>query len=59
MDAAEDDREVQVQRASADWLKDYETSLEPFLYRTQPDGTKKIRRRVRQRDTDRLVGLVR
>lgn len=58
MDAAEDDREVQVQKASADWLKDFETSLPSFLYRLQPDGSRKIRRRVRQRDTDRLVELV-
>ena len=59
MDAAEDDRDVQVQKASADWIEDFETSLPQFLYRQQPDGSKKIRRRVRQRDTDRLVGLVR
>lgn len=58
-DASEEDRDVQLQRASADLIADFGASLEPFLYRTNEDGTKKIRRRVRTRETERLIGLVR
>lgn len=59
MDAAEDDCDVQLQRYSADLIADFKASIGPFLYRNNPDGSRKIRRRVRTRETDRLIGLVR
>jgi hypothetical protein len=59
MDAAEDEKDVQLQRQSAELLADLESSIRPFLWRVvrgeQCDG---IRRKVRIRDTDRLVNLV-
>jgi hypothetical protein len=59
MDAVEEEQDVQLQRASADLLTDFEHSLKPFLYRHSADGTARIRRKVRAREADRLVALVR
>ena len=61
MDAAEDDRDLQVQRASPELLADLQASLPPFLWRTRslPSGqNNKIRRMVRVKETDRIVALV-
>jgi hypothetical protein len=58
MDAAEDERDVQLQRASADLLADFTTSLRPFLWRSVPDRPPRIRRKVRVKETERLIALV-
>jgi len=58
MDVAEDDRDLQVQRASPDLLADIQSSLPPFLWRSLPSAQRKIRRRVRVKETDRIVALV-
>jgi hypothetical protein len=58
MDAAEDDRDIKLQKLSSTFIADFELSLHPFLYRTTADGTSKVRRNVRAREADRLVGLV-
>ncbi|OBT91267.1 hypothetical protein VE02_00353 [Pseudogymnoascus sp. 03VT05] len=58
MDAAEDDRDIKLQKLSSSFIADFELSLHPFLYRTTPDGTPKVRRNVRAREADRLVGLL-
>ncbi|KFZ06565.1 hypothetical protein V501_07291 [Pseudogymnoascus sp. VKM F-4519 (FW-2642)] len=59
MDAAEDDRDIKLQKLSSTFIADFELSLHPFLYRTTTDGTPpKVRRNVRAREADRLVGLL-
>lgn len=58
MDAPEDDRDVLLQRSSADLLGDLESSLKPFLWKTAVSGKTRIRRAVRIRETNRLVDLV-
>jgi hypothetical protein len=58
MDAAEEEQEIRLQRVSADLLADFEQSLKPFLWRTLANGEPRIRRRVQDRETDRLVTLV-
>lgn len=58
MDAPEDDRDIKLQRVSADLLADLDSSLKPFLWKTTSSGSAKVRRRVRVRATDRLVVLV-
>ncbi|TVY41842.1 Tubulin-specific chaperone D [Lachnellula occidentalis] len=58
MDAPDDDRDIKLQRASADLLADLESSLKPFLWKTTSSGKAKVRRRVRVRATDRLVDLL-
>ncbi|OBT50403.1 hypothetical protein VE04_09426, partial [Pseudogymnoascus sp. 24MN13] len=58
MDAAEDDRDIKLQKLSSTFIADFELSLQPFLYRTTADGTPKVRRNVRAREADRLVGLL-
>lgn len=58
MDAAEDDRDIKLQKLSSTFIADFELSLHPFLYRTTADGAPKVRRNVRAREADRLVGLV-
>jgi hypothetical protein len=59
MDAAEDDRDIKLQKLSSTFITDFERALHPFLYRTTPDGTTKVRRNVRAREANRLVDLVR
>lgn len=60
MDAPEDEKDVVLERQSADLLADLERSLRPFLWRTVPgkQQCEDIRRKVRVRDADRLVNLV-
>lgn len=58
MDAAEDDRDIKLQKLSSTFIADFDVSLHSFLYRTAADGTAKVRRNVRAREADRLVGLV-
>jgi len=63
MDAPED-ADLQVQRASPDLIADLHASLEPFLWSIQDSEhatgkQRRIRRRVKARDTDRIVALVR
>ncbi|RFU24945.1 hypothetical protein B7463_g11392, partial [Scytalidium lignicola] len=58
MDAAEEEQDVKLQRASADLIADFQNSLQPFLWKTTADGKLHIRRRVRSRETDRLVALL-
>jgi hypothetical protein len=58
MDAPEDDQDVKLQRASHELLADLQASLDPFLWKSTRSGKRKIRRRVRVRETDRLVALV-
>ncbi|KFY36565.1 hypothetical protein V495_07782 [Pseudogymnoascus sp. VKM F-4514 (FW-929)] len=55
MDAAEDDRDIKLQKLSSTFIADFELSLHPFLYRTTADGTPKVRRNVRAREADRLL----
>jgi tubulin-specific chaperone D len=57
MDAPEDEQDVKLQRKAADFIADLEKWLEPFLWKTAK-SRRAIRRRVRVRDTDRLVNLV-
>ncbi|RYP16998.1 hypothetical protein DL767_010092 [Monosporascus sp. MG133] len=54
MDESELDRDVVIQRYSADLVADFDRSLEPFL--RKPNG--QLRRRVRTRETTRLVSQV-
>lgn len=56
MDAADDDKDVRLQRESGELLEDFENSLHPFLYNVTNKG--QLRRRVRIRETDRLTALV-
>lgn len=58
MDAAEEDQDVRLQRASADLLVDFEKSLDAFIWKTTTNGQKRIRKQVRDRETTRLVALV-
>ncbi|RDL35861.1 uncharacterized protein BP5553_06473 [Venustampulla echinocandica] len=58
MDAPEDDRDVLLQRSSAELLADLESSLKPFLWKTTVSGKVQIRRGVRIRETNRLVDLL-
>jgi hypothetical protein len=57
MDAAEDDQDIQLQKAASGLLADFESSLKPFLWRSQ-NGTRYIRRRVRAREAERILRLV-
>lgn len=58
MDAAEEEQDVQLQKASSGLLGDFDRSLKPFLWRTTDGGKLRIRRKVRARDTERLLRLV-
>ncbi|KAH8820117.1 tubulin folding cofactor D C terminal-domain-containing protein [Xylogone sp. PMI_703] len=58
MDAAEEDQDVKLQRASAELIADLHRSLQPFLWKTTTDGKLHIRRRVRSREADRLIALL-
>ena len=58
MDAAEDDQDVLLQRTSPELLADLQNSIDPFLWKVSKSGKWQIRRRVRVRETDRLVNLV-
>jgi hypothetical protein len=61
MDAADEDKDVQLQKQSSQLLADFETSLPRFLWknlRNEEGHSRRIRRRVRRRDTDRLISLV-
>ncbi|KAI2620005.1 tubulin folding cofactor D C terminal-domain-containing protein [Hypoxylon sp. NC1633] len=54
MDAPEQDRDVYIQKYSADLLADFDRSLKPFL--RKPNG--QLRKRVRMRETARLISHV-
>ncbi|ETS82601.1 hypothetical protein PFICI_04477 [Pestalotiopsis fici W106-1] len=54
MDETELDRDIVIQRYSADLITDFDRSLEPFL--RKPNG--ELRTRVRERETSRLVSQV-
>ncbi|KAF7871807.1 hypothetical protein EAF04_003914 [Stromatinia cepivora] len=56
MDAADDDKDVRLQRESGELLEDFEKSLHPFLHNVTNKG--QLRRRVRIRETDRLAALL-
>jgi hypothetical protein len=58
MDAPEDEQDVKLQRKAADLIADLSKSLGPFLWKATKSGRSATRRRVRIRDTDRLVNLV-
>ncbi len=58
MDAPEDEQDIQLQRSSPELLADLQSSLKPFLWKTTKSGKTQIRKRVRVRETDRLVNLV-
>ncbi len=61
MDVADDDKDVQLQKYSSALLADFESSLPLFLWknvRNEDGHSRRIRQRVRIRDTDRLIGLV-
>ncbi|KAE9364067.1 hypothetical protein N431DRAFT_390307 [Stipitochalara longipes BDJ] len=58
MDAPEDEQDVKLQRKATDFITDLSKSLHPFLWKTTKSGRTAIRRRVRVRDTDRLVNLL-
>ncbi|KAH6664759.1 beta-tubulin cofactor d [Plectosphaerella plurivora] len=54
-DAPEDDRDIKLQKVSADFIADFNRSLHPFL--RKPDGT--LRSRVRMSETTRLTSNIR
>ncbi|KAI0421064.1 tubulin folding cofactor D C terminal-domain-containing protein [Xylaria grammica] len=54
MDAVEGERDVFIQKYAADFIADFDRSLDPFL--RKPNG--QLRRRVRSRETSRLVSHV-
>ncbi|KAI1503965.1 tubulin folding cofactor D C terminal-domain-containing protein [Biscogniauxia marginata] len=54
MDASEQDRDVVIQKYSADLVADFDRSLDPFL--RKPNG--QLRRRVRMREATRLTSQV-
>ena len=54
MDVAEKEQDVLLQGSAPTLLADLQRSLKPFLW--NPSG--KIRKRVRVKETDRLVNLV-
>ncbi|ESZ91767.1 hypothetical protein SBOR_7837 [Sclerotinia borealis F-4128] len=56
MDAAEDDKDIRLQRESGELLEDFKQSLHPFLYNVNNKG--QLRRRVRIRETERLAALL-
>ncbi|QSZ29950.1 hypothetical protein DSL72_004468 [Monilinia vaccinii-corymbosi] len=56
MDAAEDDRDILLQRESGELLEDFEKSLHPFLYNVTNNA--RLRRRVRIKETERLTALL-
>jgi hypothetical protein len=59
MDLGELEQDVKLYRTSPELLGDFKKSLEPFLWKISKSGKRLIRSRVRIRDTDRLVALVR
>ncbi|KAI8633400.1 beta-tubulin cofactor d [Xylariaceae sp. FL1651] len=54
MDATENERDVFIQKYAADFIADFDRSLDPFL--RKPNG--QLRRRVRFRETSRLISQV-
>ncbi len=52
------ENDVKLTRLSDDFIEDFENSLAGFLYVVDKNGATKIRRKVRTRETDRLVNLV-
>lgn len=58
MDAAEYEKDIQLQKAASGLLADFDSSLKPFLWRTAGSQALRIRRRVRVREKDRLLRLV-
>lgn len=53
-DAPEDDRDIKLQKVSADFIADFDRSLGPFL--RKPDG--QLRSRVRMSETTRLTSTL-
>jgi tubulin-specific chaperone D len=58
MDLGDLERDEKLYRTSPELLLDFKRSLGPFLWATSKSGKQQLRRRVRVKDTDRLVGLV-
>lgn len=58
MDASNDDQDIVLQRSSPELLADLLGSLDHFLWRITKNEKRQIRRRVRVRETDRLISLV-
>jgi len=58
MDAAEYEGDVQLQKAASGLLTDFDTSIQPFLWRGLDSTKLRIRRRVRVKEKDRLLRLV-
>ena len=58
MDATDDDRDILLQKASADYIADFDRSLGPFLRKPDGKGGLKLRNRVRTRDASRLCNSV-
>ncbi|KAI0541245.1 tubulin folding cofactor D C terminal-domain-containing protein [Xylaria digitata] len=54
MDALDGERDVFIQKHAADFIADFDRSLDPFL--RKPNG--QLRRRVRSRETSRLISQV-
>ncbi|KAF2966332.1 hypothetical protein GQX73_g7239 [Xylaria multiplex] len=54
MDALDGERDVFIQKHAADFIADFDRSLNPFL--RKPNG--QLRRRVRSRETSRLISQV-
>lgn len=52
------ERDEKLYRTSPQLLHDFQNSLGPLLWATSRSGRQQIRRRVRSKDTDRLVNLV-
>lgn len=58
MDVAADEKDVRLQKASAELIADLDTSLKPFLWRTDEAGVLSLRRNVHTRELGRLINLV-
>lgn len=58
MDLGELERDEKLYRTSPELLLDFKSTLDSLLWTTSSSGRLHIRRRVRVKDTDRLIGLV-
>lgn len=58
MDAPEEDQDIKLQRISSDLIEDFDRSLLPYLRKSDGSGGTTVRRRVRSRETGRLVSTV-
>ena len=58
MDAAEDDRDIKLQKLSVDFIAEFDKALTPFLRKPDGAGGSRLRSRVRVHETARLISTV-